>query len=124
MDFNVNRTSAMDINDSQIIQLNVGGQIFTSTRKTLTRKLGSGTHLLGNIFNTADYVYREDSLVFIDRDPEYFKYVLNYLRNPSGYLAKYCSNYYVPTDDREKALYEEFEYYNLGFAEEQEEFCE
>lgn len=64
---------------SEIIHLNVGGTIYTTTRSTLSRYPDS---MLGAMFR-GDIPSRLDlnGHYFIDRDGEIFKYVLNFLRS-------------------------------------------
>ena len=62
------------------IQLNVGGQKFTTTRSTLCQVEGS---LLAAMFSGRweDPVERDqDGVVFLDFNPEYFGWILDYLR--------------------------------------------
>ena len=62
------------------IQLNVGGQKFTTTRSTLCQVEGS---LLAAMFSGRweDPVERDqDGVVFLDFNPEYFSWILDYLR--------------------------------------------
>ena len=74
------RMKAVDVSDDDIIHLNVGGQKFTSTRSTLCQVEGS---LLATMFSGRweDSVKRdEDGAVFFDVNPQYFGYILDYLR--------------------------------------------
>ncbi|KAJ8027835.1 BTB/POZ domain-containing protein KCTD21 [Holothuria leucospilota] len=67
------------------VTLNVGGSLFTTTRATLTRFPSS---MLGAIFKYVGPVAiskDEHGRVFIDRDGDLFRHVLNYLRR--GYLV-------------------------------------
>ena len=62
------------------IQLNVGGQKFSTTRSTLCQVEGS---LLAAMFSGRweDPVERDqDGVVFLDFNPEYFSWILDYLR--------------------------------------------
>lgn len=67
------------------VTLNVGGSLYTTTRGTLTRfpnsMLGAIFKYVGPVAITKD----EHGRVFIDRDGELFRHVLNYLRR--GYLV-------------------------------------
>ena len=54
------------------INLNIGGTDFVTTRETLLNKSGFFAALVRN--TDADAVF------FVDRDPTYFMYILNYLR--------------------------------------------
>lgn len=67
------------------VTLNVGGSLYTTTRGTLTRFPSS---MLGSVFKYAAPVAitkDEHGRVFIDRDGELFRHILNYLRR--GYLV-------------------------------------
>ena len=62
-----------------IVNLNVGGQHFTTSLQTLTRDPNS---MLAAMFSGRhELETTEDSSVFIDRDGTYFRFILNYLRN-------------------------------------------
>ena len=74
------RMEAIEVSDDDIIHLNVGGQKFSTTRATLCQVEGS---LLATMFNGRweDRVKRDkDSVVFFDFNPEYFGWILDYLR--------------------------------------------
>ncbi|CAJ0577369.1 unnamed protein product, partial [Mesorhabditis spiculigera] len=62
------------------VSLNVGGQIFQTTRSTLTREDGFLSKLIredGGLASDRD----ERGAYLIDRDPQYFAPILNYLRH-------------------------------------------
>eukprot|EP00588_Corethron_pennatum_P018160 CAMPEP_0194304520 /NCGR_PEP_ID=MMETSP0171-20130528/2262_1 /TAXON_ID=218684 /ORGANISM="Corethron pennatum, Strain L29A3" /LENGTH=159 /DNA_ID=CAMNT_0039055839 /DNA_START=145 /DNA_END=624 /DNA_ORIENTATION=+ len=63
-----------------VIKLNVGGTAFVTTRGTLCAERGS---MLAQKFDPASPFAPAlfDGGVFLDRNPEYFVYVLDYLRN-------------------------------------------
>jgi hypothetical protein len=72
---------------SQIIELNIGGHLFTTTvgtlisqKETFFEKLFSGKFAV-----TRDHEQR----IFIDRDGSYFRYILNYLRDPIGFRLEH-----------------------------------
>ena len=74
------RMEAIKVSDDDIIHLNVGGQKFTTTRATLCQVEGS---LFATMFNGRweDRVKRDkDGVVFFDFNPEYFGWILDYLR--------------------------------------------
>ena len=74
------KMKAIDVSDDDIISLNVGGQRFTTTRSTLCQVEGS---LLSTMFSGRweDSLKRDqDGAVFFDFNPEYFNYILKYLR--------------------------------------------
>ncbi|CAE8587331.1 unnamed protein product, partial [Polarella glacialis] len=62
------------------VDLNVGGTVFETARSTLTQQSGSylETLLSGRYQLSRDRYGR----VFINRDPEHFRTILNFLRNP------------------------------------------
>ena len=61
------------------VNLNVGGQHFTTTVQTLTKDPDS---MLGTMFSGRFPMKpSEDGTFFIDRDGTYFRYILNYLRD-------------------------------------------
>ena len=62
------------------VNLNVGGQHFTTTAQTLTKDPDS--MLIGAMFSGRFPMKpSEDGTFFIDRDRTYFRYILNYLRD-------------------------------------------
>jgi hypothetical protein len=74
------RMETIDINGDDIVSLNVGGQKFTTTRSTLCQVQDS---LLAIMFSGRweDGLKRDqDGAVFFDCNPQYFGYVLEYLR--------------------------------------------
>lgn len=85
------------------IKLNVGGQIFFTTLSTLTRTpsffqgMFSGSFTLERDANDA---------YFIDRDPTYFRYVLNFLRDGSVDISE------MTLTDK-KSLLSEAKYYQV-----------
>ena len=70
--------SFQDISSSPIIKINVGGKKFTTTLATLTSIPESK---LAKMFTGALPITKDDKDVyFIDRNGEYFAYILDYLR--------------------------------------------
>ena len=81
------------------IKLNVGGQIFQTTRTTL---ISDPESMLARMFSQDEQILApaqsEDGAYLMDRSPDYFKPILNYLRcrelfldaniNPEGVLAE------------------------------------
>lgn len=67
---------------SSIVKVNVGGQVFHSRRSTLCSIPGSFLEALfsGRHEEEVD----EAGCIFIDRDPQYFGIILNWLRDPSS----------------------------------------
>ncbi|XP_060083431.1 BTB/POZ domain-containing protein KCTD6-like [Ylistrum balloti] len=64
---------------TELIHLNVGGVMYTTTRATLCKYRDSmlGAMFMGSMMSTTDQKGRP----FIDRDGEMFKYILNFLRS-------------------------------------------
>ena len=69
-----------NVSNDDIIQLNVGGQKFTTTRSTLSQVNGS---LLATMFSGSmerGLKHDQDGAVVLDFNPEHFGWILNYLR--------------------------------------------
>ncbi|PFX29391.1 BTB/POZ domain-containing protein KCTD21 [Stylophora pistillata] len=64
-----------------MINLNVGGQRFTTTRKTLTGDRYRSGKLYRMFSKERGIKASSDGTFFIDRDGKHFRYVLNYLRD-------------------------------------------
>ncbi|XP_026207796.1 BTB/POZ domain-containing protein KCTD21 [Anabas testudineus] len=74
LDDNSNRNSNHDL-----VSLNVGGEIYTTTLDTLTRCRDS---MLGAMFTGQIPVVKDNrGNIFIDRDGKVFRYILNFLRS-------------------------------------------
>jgi hypothetical protein len=74
------RMKAVEVNDNDIIELNVGGHKLTTKRSTLCQVEGS---LLASMFSGRweDSLERDkDGAVFFDFNPQYFLVILDYLR--------------------------------------------
>ena len=74
------RMKAVEVSDDDIINLNVGGKKMTTKRSTLCQVEGS---LLASMFSGRweDSLARdEDGRIFFDFNPQYFVYILDYLR--------------------------------------------
>eukprot|EP00920_Eleutheroschizon_duboscqi_P000793 GHVT01002062.1.p1 GENE.GHVT01002062.1~~GHVT01002062.1.p1 ORF type:complete len:444 (-),score=20.31 GHVT01002062.1:124-1455(-) len=97
--------------DSQIaaetmVDLNVGGVVFETSRHTLVQQPGS---FLESLLSGRYNVSRDrNGRIFLDRDSELFRIILNFLRNPSAPC--------VPRDDAESdAVAREAEFYGIKF---------
>ena len=76
---------------NEIVRLNVGGKIFTTSWSTLYRYLES---MLGQLFGGKSKVTNDDSgSVFIERDGKMFRHVLNFLRSGKLLLPQKFENY-------------------------------
>lgn len=90
VDLNSRKTEAAKVVDQQrqlqsadVISLNVGGKLFLVPQKTLlSGDENSYFHSLVALENNSSLSVQKDesSNIFIDRDPDVFGYVLNYLR--------------------------------------------
>ena len=63
----------------QIVSLNIGGQLFSTTIETLTREKCLFTKMFSGQFDLREH----QGAIFIDRDPTHFRY---YLRNMRSYI--------------------------------------
>ncbi|KAL5010201.1 hypothetical protein ScPMuIL_012506 [Solemya velum] len=61
------------------VRLDVGGNVYTTSRLTLTRD--SESMLAAMFSGRHEVVTEKDGTVFIDRDGTHFRYILNYLRD-------------------------------------------
>jgi len=99
-------------NSDSIVTVNVGGKRFSTTMDTLTRGGGNFVSTLISTMNASVHRDRKGN-PFIDRSPEYFKVVLDYLR--SGVLC-------IPSGVDKKRLSSEFDYYGIQITEPEEDF--
>ncbi|PFH37847.1 kelch repeat and K+ channel tetramerization domain containing protein [Besnoitia besnoiti] len=64
-----------------VVDLNVGGVVFEASRHTLVQQPGS---FLESLLSGRHHVSRDkQGRIFLDRDSELFRIILNFLRNPS-----------------------------------------
>eukprot|EP01051_Picozoa_sp_SAG22_P004928 SAG22_NODE_279_length_13134_cov_7.532561_2_plen_273_part_00 len=89
----------------QIVELNVGGQYFTTSSNTLQSKPDS---MIGAMFSRWDLPKDKDGRFFIDRDPKFFAQILNFLRD---------KNYeFKVAEDEAHHFKQELEYFGLDWA--------
>jgi hypothetical protein len=69
------------LNDDKIVKLDIGGQIFSTRAQILKNE--KETFFTGMFSEHINTQPNEDGTHFIDRDPTYFRFILNYLRDPS-----------------------------------------
>ena len=92
----------------ETIKLNVGGRIFETTATTLRRFPGSLFDEILGATNQKNLIKRDDGTLFLDRCPEYFNYILNWLRNPDSQLLQ-------PYDELGRKMLEmEVKFYKLS----------
>ena len=91
--------------NTQMIKLNVGGTIFITTKDSL---LNIENTLFEAIIKDPEFSdnYIKYEELFFDRSPEYFGYILNYIR--TGKI-----NYNMFNDNSLKLILEEARYYNI-----------
>jgi hypothetical protein len=88
------------------IKLNVGGKIFTTSLNTLTMEKNTYfSSMFSENFNTQP---DEDGEYFIDRNPEHFHLILDYLRNPTKEV-----NLNEMTKKELEDFYYEVDYYSI-----------
>lgn len=88
------------------VDLNVGGTVFETARSTLVQQTGS---FLEALLSGRHHVSRDrHGRVFLNRDPEHFRAILNFLRNPQTPP--------MPRDSAQsEALVEEAMFYGVHF---------
>eukprot|EP01080_Neovahlkampfia_damariscottae_P005527 gene5527-9344_t len=100
----------VNFNDSDILELNVGGMYYSTFKSTLSQKINQEeNYFTSNFSGRFEIPTDKQGRYFIDRDGSLFKYVLSFLRE-SGSMK----NVTFPTD--KKLLIElknEFEFYTL-----------
>ena len=65
----------------KIISFNIGGRIFATSRETIANDEFCMLNVMLKHEPSMSSTRDESGAIFIDRDPTYFQYVLNYLRN-------------------------------------------
>lgn len=96
LDQDLQKTRKLPV-DPNIVEINVGGEIFVTTIQTLGREQSVLMAMIsGQIQSRRDTHGR----LFIDRDPTHFRWILNYLRD--GYLITLPSS----VQDRLELLHE------------------
>jgi len=85
--------------DPTIIEINVGGEVFMTSLQTLQREV--------SVLTGVPPRHDKDGRMFIDRDPTYFRWILNYLRD--GYLVAV-----PPTQQERLELLQEARWYHIA----------
>lgn len=73
-------SSLASISKDEIITLNIGGQIYSTTRSTIINNVDSQAYLALIIRNETNVPLDKHGHYFLDRDGTYFRYILNYFR--------------------------------------------
>ncbi|EAN33725.1 Kelch motif family protein [Theileria parva strain Muguga] len=90
-----------------MVDINVGGVVFETSRHTLTRQENS--YLNGLLSGRYEVGRDRQGRIFLDRDYELFRIILNFLRNPTSLP--------IPRDLTESAMIlEEAKYYKVKFS--------
>ena len=84
------KSKSVAFKELDILKLNIGGQIFSTFKSTVTKKIPNAKkksnefyepNLLEKMINDEiEVIHDESNCIFIDRSPKYFNYVLDYLR--------------------------------------------
>ena len=114
---------------NKIVQINVGGTVFKTRANTLLTKVSRNRqHLLERLYetNVALYETNQGFTLFIDREPSYFRYILNFLRNlkfnleleqsmDDDVIEAKVGQFLQPiaSEELKLALYDEFKYFEI-----------
>ena len=108
------RMNAVQVNDDDLIDLNVGGQRLTTTRSTLCQVEGS---LLASMFSGRwedRLKHDKDGAVFFDFNPQYFILILDYLRARKIASADHPAPFPTVPEDQLKTFTSLAEYLGLS----------
>lgn len=87
---------------SEVINLNVGGKLYTTTKETLTHLKGT---MLEAMFSGRYTTKEVDGRYFIDRDGKLFRHILSYLRDGEEWVP--------PREQEFPALLKEAQYFGI-----------
>jgi hypothetical protein len=88
--------------NSQVVKLNVGGKKYGTTIATLTQ---DGDNFFTTLIKNHEQTIKDSKYIFIDRDADYFRFILNYLRQPLTWT--------IPTNIDIEMLKHEADFYGL-----------
>ena len=94
-----------DSTDNLIVKLNIGGVRFYTSKSTLLGILGEENFFTALLNGQVPSVKDKKGYYFIDRDGEYFRPILDYLR--TGQL-------YIPNNLEEERVHKEAQYYSIN----------
>ena len=100
---------AMPIVENDVVELNVGGVKFSTSADTLGRDVDSMLAAMLRNSDRLDSKQIKKGRIFIDRDGERFRAVLNYLRNPAAFVKTQ-----LETLSAARELLEEAEFFCLA----------
>ena len=89
------------------IKVNVGGTVFTTRRSTLMRVPDVYLARIATGEGAKDEERDEAGNIYVDRDPQHFQYILNWLRDPSAPQA------WPDNEKDEKGLLHELNFFGL-----------
>ena len=106
------------MSENDFVILEVGGQIFKTKRINLLSDCAKGT-LLPSLLSCQETEREKKTIIQLDRDPSFFPYILNYLRQPTDWIPpqeevairQLCHEgkyYCMPESFFEKLLYKKF----------------
>lgn len=102
--------------DSEIVSFNVGGTLFSTLKSTIIKKIKNSAtgeaykpHVLeGLVSGFLEPKHDENKAIFLDRNPKYFEYILDYLR-----MANTEKEFELPENIDKKEFRTESQYYNI-----------
>lgn len=83
---------------SSLVKLNVGGHVYWTTHDTLT---SHGPNMLAAMLRHPNPGQKVDDAIFIDRDPETFRWILNHLRGSKTLPRKDSVDMYLLKEEAE-----------------------
>eukprot|EP00588_Corethron_pennatum_P013930 CAMPEP_0194277166 /NCGR_PEP_ID=MMETSP0169-20130528/9556_1 /TAXON_ID=218684 /ORGANISM="Corethron pennatum, Strain L29A3" /LENGTH=487 /DNA_ID=CAMNT_0039021061 /DNA_START=40 /DNA_END=1503 /DNA_ORIENTATION=+ len=114
------RVEGMVVRPEDWVRLNIGGQPFETTRRTLTAAMDvAPASYLGAMFSGRHEVRMQrdtEGRVYIDRDGFMFTYILNFLRRYSSGNENAAFEILALPETQRKVMREELEYYGLERA--------
>ena len=105
-----------ETSDSNLVKFNVGGTYFSTLKATIEKRIKRRDtnavykpNLLQSLLNDeTKSVYDENKAIFINRNPKYFSYIIDFLRSPNS------SKNFMSNVENVEELVEEAEFYELN----------